>query len=206
MKTSLSNLVLIAIGLLFLSIGLWRTIPIDLSNPKFWKGSWPMIMAFMVTISTAIWVGGTKGVIEGADQSIGITARYLLTLMLLFPIMGFSIPILKHFESEIVMKLQGPFGYLWTFLCSLLSPSSTAFGPLVRRLFENHPALRPMLMYFLTVVPQISLSIFVFRSMGLGNDLGYEMYKLSFIIGILLMPCFWFYGKFLYKIPQIPLN
>ena len=64
----------------------------------------------------------------------------------------------------------------------------------VKKLWENRE-LRPMLLYFLTASPLISMAIYFIRSLGLDEEIAWAMYRVNFGLAVVLAPCFWIGGK-----------
>ncbi len=194
MKTSGLNLCLILVGLALMMIGLYRTFPLKFDVRFLW-GSGPMIIAFVVVIVLAAWTGGMKYLLAGFDGTIATSSSFMLTLVLLMPIIGFSAPVAHHFETAIGNALEGPFGYLWAIIASFLTPSSNAMSGVVGRIWVTNPNVRPVLLYFLNISALTSLTIFFIRQLGLGTEIAWQMYKTNWVSAIFMAPCFWVSAK-----------
>ncbi len=199
MKTNSTNLFLIIVGLGIMTIGLFREVPLKFDQ-RFWWNTVPLAVVFLAVITLAIYVGGIKYFLVGIDGAVSTSATFLLTLVLLMPLIGFSAPVAHHFEATIGQALSGPFGYGWGIISAFLTPGGNALSGVVSRLWAVNHHLRPLLLYFLTTVPLTSLTIYYIRQLGLGPEIAKEMYKVNWMVAIWLMPFFWVWGRYFYKV------
>ena len=198
MKVSSANMGLVLTGLILITIGLYRACPPKVDSKFLWNVG-PMVAAFIVIVFAAWYFGGRKFIGVGLDYTMATTSGFLPTLVLLMPIIGFSMPLTHYFEQSISTALEGRFGYFWALLTAFGSPGGSALTGVVARLWVVKHQLHTVLLYFLSVVPLVSLTIFYIRQIGLGTDIAKEMYRINWFIAIGLMPCFWIYDKFRYR-------
>ncbi|HSX24560.1 MAG TPA: hypothetical protein VLG69_01185 [Candidatus Andersenbacteria bacterium] len=198
MKTSGINIALMVFGTICIGIGAFRAVPIKLDN-KFWWQTGPLAVALIVIYFLSAWTGGTKFLKAGVDGTTAVTSSFLILLVLLMPVIGFSGPLAKYYESTIAGALESKFGYVWAMICAFISPGGNAFSGVIANLWPDKPALRPLLLYFLTVVPLTSFTIFYIRCLGLGEEIGAEMYRVNWFVAVWLAPLFWAYGKWFYR-------
>lgn len=194
MKTSLFNLGLVLGGVLITCVGLFRAYPIKMDARFMWS-SGPMILALIITLTLAIGIGGTKFFLAGMESTVRTSAGFILIIALLMPVIGFSTPIAHHFEDAIGQLLSGRFGYPIAFITALIAPSGNSFAALVTKLWTTKE-LRPLLLYFMTVTPLASISIFYIRRLGLSSEIVGAMYRANLSIALGAMPFFWIWGKF----------
>ncbi len=192
------NIALMIIGTTFIGIGAFRAFPQKFDN-KFWWQTGPLLVAFVVIISLSAATGGIKFLKAGIDGTTAVTSSFLILLTLLMPVIGFSGPLAKYYESTIAGALESKLGYVWALVCAFISPGGNAFSGMIANLWPDKPALRPLLLYFLTVVPSISFTIYYIRCLGLGEEIGAEMYRVNWFIALWLIPCFVIYGKWFYR-------
>jgi hypothetical protein len=195
MKTSFVDVSLIAGGLILLATGLWRAFPLKISTQFVWN-TLPMLVVFVVCVVWIVSIGGTELLGKGMDVTLATSSSFLLTIALLMPLIGFGTIIAKHYEIGIARALTGPFGYPCAIASSFLSPSGNALSGVVVKMWDKRE-LRPLLLYFLTVVPLVSVTIFYVRQLGLGIEITKMMYRVNWIVAVGLWPCFWIWGKFI---------
>ena len=111
---------------------------------------------------------------------------------------GLSTPIAAHYGPSLSKLLSGRFGYPVALGASIVSPSGNAFAGLIKGLWSNK-GLRPLLLYFTTVTPLTSISIFYIRKLGVGEEIAWEMYRASLFSALCLLPLFWILGRFFYR-------
>lgn len=198
MKTSLYNITLIIVGVVITCIGLFRTYPIRFDTKFIWSNG-PMILGLLLTVVLVMKVGGAKSFNSGMDATVGVAASFMPMLILLIPLIGLSVPLAHHYGPKIGEMLGSRFGYLAAFFTGLAAPSGNAFASVIAKLWTEKVELRPLLLYFLSVVPLTSVSIFYIRKLGLGDDVATAMYKCNLAIAVILMPGFWLMGRFLWK-------
>jgi hypothetical protein len=197
MKTSLFDLGLIISGLTLLTTGLLRAFPIKVNTAFLWNTA-PMVVAFLIMTTMIIKIGGLQLAGKALDASINTASSFLITMVLLMPIIGMGMLIARHYEAGIARALESAFGYPIALVSSFVSPSGSALSGLVVKMWDRRH-LRPLLLYFMTVVPLISLTIFYIRQLGLGTEITKAMYRTNWIVAVGLWPCFWIWGRFFYR-------
>jgi len=163
----------------------------------FWLNV-PIAIMLVVVVALAIGTGGRQSFKTGIDATVATTSGFALMLVILMPVMGFSIPVFKYFEAVIIRALEGPFGYAWALVSAFIVPGGNTMSAVVQKIWTTKPVLRPLLLYFLTITPLISATIYFVRTLGLGKEITTAMYKTNWIVAIGLYPCFRIYARFFF--------
>jgi len=199
MKTqSVVNYALIITGTLLVMIGLFRASPVTVNKSFLWSNI-PPIIALVVMIAMAWYVGGMKAIVAGVEGTTRTTSTFMITLVSLMPLIAFGSVVAHHFEKPIAEALSGKTGFLWTIISAFTAPGGNTFSGIVNKLWAEHRELHPQLLYFMSVVPLVSFTIFVIRRLGLSAEIAITMYKVNWAIALLLAPVFWIYQRFFFK-------
>ena len=193
MKTSSLNLCLIAIGIFFVCLGVFRSSSIKFER-AFLLNNIPMAIAMIGVLALAFRVGGMQAMAVGTDATVRTTSSFLPLLLMLMPVIGFSAPIAIHYQDRIGALLSGHFGFPMALTFAGISPTSAAFNGLVSKLWKVKE-LHMVILYFMSAIPLISMSILFIRTIGLNPEIRMAIYKTNFSIAFCLMPVFWMISK-----------
>ncbi len=206
MKTTALPLGCIIIGTILIFMGIWSIFPpkiIDhvkhrMDEQFFWLNV-PIAIMLLIIIGITFWTGGISAAKAGVDATVATTSAFGLMLVILMPVMGFSVPVFKHFETIIIRALEGPLGYGWAFLTAFVVPGGNTMSNIVKSIWTEKPNLRPVVLYCLTMTPLIGWTIYFVRSLGLGREISREMYRINWYAAMWLTPFFMIWAKFFFK-------
>jgi hypothetical protein len=198
MKTTQMSIWLIIAGCCLVGAGTYSAFPLKI-NRDLVERTLPTAV-FLTVIMVWGWVVGKSDFLRtGTDNTVRISGQYLLVLMLLMPVIGYSMPLTSYYTAKISAALKGHFGYVWALLSAPVCPGGNGYSGVISQLWPVNPAIRPVLLYTLTAIPLLSFAIYMMRVLGLGTEIAREMYKANFFAAIWLMPGFWLYGKLFFK-------
>lgn len=181
---------LIVGGLLLAGVGLYRAVPLRLDT-RFLIGNGPLLLIFTVLTILTLRIGAIDGALKG---TLVISSQFAPMLLMLFPIMGLGAVLAKHYEEPLQAMMGGRWGYPGTFFTAFVAPGGNSLAKFIETLWVTR-SLRPQLLFFLTATPLVSYQILLIRSMGLGSEIAFAMYKVNVTVAILLVPIFWLWGR-----------
>lgn len=193
MKTHIPQIVMIGSGLVLLGAGTYGIVPFKLTPRILWSAGILAAGCIALTI-LSLHLGGIQMVKEGLWHSVNVQGLYYPMLVFLMPVIGLSIPVTKHFQPLIIQSLSGPGSYLYALGAAFFAPPGNGFAGAVTTLWQTQP-LQPVLLYFLTVVPLLSVPLYKIRVIGLGPDICAQVYLADISVAIFLIPYFWAYSK-----------
>lgn len=184
------NVTLILAGLIMAGVGLYRAVPLKLGI-RFLVSNGPLLLAFAVLAIMTIRIGAVGEALRGTLQ---ISSQFAPMLIMLFPVMGLGGVLASHYEAPLKSMMSGSWGYPGTFFTAIVAPGGNSLAKFIELLWQT-PTLRPKLLFFLTATPLASYQILLIRSMGLGSEIAFAMYKVNIVIAVCLIPVFWLLGK-----------
>jgi len=174
---------MVGLGILLILIGIYNLAPIKYQpgNAKIMKDFYGflvqtiIITTFFIIMFYWCWKCGPLAMYIGLQES-GIAASRFMPIMIALPfLIGFGVALAKVYDAQMRAGLHGKYWILWCLLAATLSPTSSAFAGMVTEL-NSDPALHWKLLYFLAIVPMMSLFILVLRSIGIGIELAGQTY------------------------------
>jgi len=184
MKT---NFVLIVVGTVMLSAGLYRIHPLKLDG-KSLMNLVPVSLFFVGMLALVFYEHQTAILPEALDVTLRIGGQYMPMLVILFASMGLGTALATVHHNEIVAFLMRH-GQLGGFAAAFFMVSSSVASRVVDKLWMTAPWLRLVLMTFLQAAPMVSISIFMMRLIGIENrEIIVKNGILSVIMALLAIP------------------
>lgn len=194
MKT---NMALVAVGFVLFTVGIYRLAPISLERKVltgFLIQSVPLCLALLVVLIWTYKVGGGATLVKGLIGTFRVTSAFLPTIFFLFPVMAFGAVLASHYQAEINHMLEGAWGFAGTLFAAFVVPTANAVaGPI--KICWSIPSHRPLILYFLTSAALVCWPVFFFRALGLTWEIGMQMYKVNWIVAVVILPGFWMWSR-----------
>ncbi len=194
MKTiTISNVTLIVVGLITMSIGFYRVAPIKVDRAFMWQNG-PLVLMLLAgslllskNFSTSLvrdWVGGTA-ILGG---------RFLPLMILLSLVMALGSIMTRMYGSEIEGFLNRHH-ILTPLVASWFTPTPSSVIPIIESVWSNKIS-QPYLLYFLQAASLMSFPLFMLRQLGMRNpEIFIKMYLIGCIICGITFPLTPLIGK-----------
>jgi hypothetical protein len=181
------NLTLVGVGLLVLSIGLFRIFPIQF-NRQFWVMNG--ILGGMAVVALCFIIPRNRpGIfLKGIEIAMISAGKFLPMMVLLVTVMSLGALITMLYLKEISVLLDKHPVLGW-FVASLCSPTSNSLLPIVEKAWEMGKN-RAMVLYYLQASALMSYPLYMLRQTGFqeGSVIPSRMYLEGLIVALVMLP------------------
>jgi len=180
------NMTLVIAGTLILCTGLYRAYPPKLGKLLFFLV--PISLMFLAEVAV-LWQSQRFDIISGTiDKMLTTTGQYLPMLVILFASMALGGQLVDKVYGAEVERFLLNHGSLGALGAALFTASSSVASNVVDLLWKKRE-LQNQLMLFMMASPLLSLSIFMFRLVGIQTkEVIMRTYVISVVASIVMIP------------------